>query len=294
MLTLGRRKKVNHETSVASLPPLETQCTADASPEVSESSNYQVQECRIPSPVASVDHGSALARNHGTSLNATDGVTAISGQLSDKVAEVTSFGPTPSLSSGCSPQAALHATVLNAPPVDLVLPAFIQPIPDHLAPEDVDYLRKKGCFDVPEPELRDAILRSYAEYVHPCIPLLDLARFLSSILSPQPQGNRISLLLFQAVMFAGSAHVDIKPLRKLGYLRRKAARRALYLKTKVCRLHIWTLFSRADSQDRLFTTLTTNRTEHLSSKPFPLLCRTGLRLQTIRRTPVTGYRLHGH
>jgi hypothetical protein len=115
---------------------------------------------------------------------------------------------------------------------DTVLPDFIQPIPEHLAPEDIEFLRQKGCFQIPSPELRDAILRSYAEYVHPCMPVLDLARFLSGILSPKAHGGRISLLLFQAVMFAGSAHVEIKRLRKLGYLKRKAARRALLIKVK--------------------------------------------------------------
>ncbi len=131
-----------------------------------------------------------------------------------------------------------NATTLTSQAIQVVLPDFIQPIPGHLAPEDVEYLYKKGCFDIPAPELRNAILRCYAEYVHPTMPLLDLARFLSSITSPGPQNERVSLLLYHAVMFAGSAHVDIKPLRKLGFLTRKAARKALYLKTKVSRLKL--------------------------------------------------------
>ena len=117
-----------------------------------------------------------------------------------------------------------------------LLPDFIEPMPSHLSPEDIDYLHKKRCFDIPAAKFRDAILRCYAEFFHPVMPLLDLSRFLDAVTAvPSNSSNRVSLLLFQAVMFAGSAHVDIKPLRMLGFLTRKAARRALYMKTKVPR-----------------------------------------------------------
>jgi hypothetical protein len=76
-------------------------------------------------------------------------------------------------------------------------------------------------------------LQSYAEYIHPAMPVLDLAQFVHDVTMPDILGNGVSLLLFQSVMFAGSSHCDIKPLRALGFLTRKAARRALYLKTKV-------------------------------------------------------------
>ena len=165
-----------------------------------------------------------------------------SATLTNGVAAVPSLGLTPSLSlvSNSSLQEVSNITTLASQVIQVVLPDFIQPIPSHLAPEDIEYLHKKGCFDIPAPELRDAILRCYAEYVHPTMPLLDLARFISSITSPRPDRERVSLLLYQAVMFAGSAHVDIKPLRKLGFLTRKAARKALYLKTKVSRLKLST------------------------------------------------------
>lgn len=64
------------------------------------------------------------------------------------------------------------------------------------------------------------------------MPVLDLIDFINIVQTPG-QGRGISLFLFQAVMFAGSSHCDIKFLRGLGFLTRKAARRALYLKTKV-------------------------------------------------------------
>ena len=124
-----------------------------------------------------------------------------------------------------------------SPPVAHSLPAYLEPISPWLPPEDVEYLSIKGSFDIPSPNLRDAILRSYAEFVHPYYPLFDIDEFLMNVLDAQHQSSKVSLLVFQAVMFAGSAHVGIKPLRMMGFLTRKAARRALYQRTKVCVAH---------------------------------------------------------
>lgn len=150
----------------------------------------------------------------------------------NRPATAPSLSLTPSLSSIHSPQG-LSNGIQKSQTAQVVLPDFLEPIPSHLPPEDVEYLHKKGCFEIPAPKFRDAILRCYAEFVHPYTPLLDLARFLHDITTSEHRANRVSLLLFQAVMFAGCAHVDIKPLRMLGFLTRKAARRALYFKTKV-------------------------------------------------------------
>lgn len=111
------------------------------------------------------------------------------------------------------------------------IPSFLKPIPSYLAKEDVDYLYRKEALSVPEPELRDALIESYVHYIHPCLPILDLGMF-TDILGGT-SNERISFPLFQAVMFAGAAWVDIKPLRRLGFLTRKAARKAFYLKARV-------------------------------------------------------------
>lgn len=102
-----------------------------------------------------------------------------------------------------------------------------------MKPAEIDFLQAKGCFEIPAPKFRDALLLSYSEYFHPAMPVLDLADFVHNVQAPNGQGKQVSLFLFQAVMFAGSSHCDIKPLRALGFLTRKAARRALYLKAKV-------------------------------------------------------------
>ena len=116
-----------------------------------------------------------------------------------------------------------------------LLPHYLAPIPDRLPSEEVDYLVKKGSFDIPDLEFRNALLRSYIDFVHPLMPLIDLEPLLISLEDSEGRSGQVSLLLFQACMFAGSAHVDIKPLRRLGFLTRKAARKALYQKVKVSR-----------------------------------------------------------
>jgi hypothetical protein len=112
------------------------------------------------------------------------------------------------------------------------IPPYLRPPPQHMGSCDIEYLHRKGALLVPDPELRDALLRSYIAFIHPTLPLLDLHTFLASIDDPVQYGQ-LSLPLFQAVMFAGSAWVDIKLLRRLGFLTRKAARKSLYQKARV-------------------------------------------------------------
>lgn len=112
------------------------------------------------------------------------------------------------------------------------IPSFLKPPPPHIRSDDIEYLHRKGALLVPEPELRDALLASYIAFIHPTLPILDLRTFIAAIEHPGHYGQ-LSLLLFQAIMFAGSAWVDIKLLRKLGFLTRKAARKSLYQKARV-------------------------------------------------------------
>ena len=77
------------------------------------------------------------------------------------------------------------------------------------------------------------ILRGYIEFVHPFTPILDLKDFLHTIHENDGSQDGLSLLLFQAVMFAGSAYVDEACLREAGYGSRKDARRSLFQKARV-------------------------------------------------------------
>lgn len=114
------------------------------------------------------------------------------------------------------------------------LPPFIRALPGKIVPEDVEYLRAKGALTLPVPPLQNALLQAYIEYVHPYMPMLELQDFLSVINSPDGSSGQISLLLYQAAMFAATAYVDVRWLQDAGYSSRKAARKSYFGKTRVC------------------------------------------------------------
>lgn len=118
------------------------------------------------------------------------------------------------------------------------LPRFIKPLPAKIGPEEIAYLDKKGALTVPKGTLRSEMLRAYIEFVHPYMPLLDLHDFLTVIDRSDGSNGKVSLILFQAVMFAGSAFVDMSHLRSAGYATRKEARKDFFQKTRVSNSHI--------------------------------------------------------
>ncbi|KAF7542612.1 hypothetical protein G7Z17_g11424 [Cylindrodendrum hubeiense] len=113
------------------------------------------------------------------------------------------------------------------------LPAFLRPLPTKIAAEDVKYLHIKGALSLPTLPLQNALLQAYVEYVHPYMPLMDLNHFLGTINSRDGRNGQTSLFLYQAVMFAASAFVDMKYLREGGYTTRKAARKSFFQKTRL-------------------------------------------------------------
>lgn len=115
---------------------------------------------------------------------------------------------------------------------EIVLPQYIQPIPLKIMREDLDYLQMKGAFTIPDAGFRNELLRCYVQYVHPYLPIVNLGDLLTAIEKNQT-GDNISLLLFQAVMFAGTAYIDMRYLVAQGYVTRKAARKAFFQKVKL-------------------------------------------------------------
>ncbi|CAK47094.1 transcriptional regulator family: Fungal Specific TF [Aspergillus niger] len=129
-------------------------------------------------------------------------------------------------------QQLLDPSFANARSGGVVLPDYIRGLPPRLQKEDIDYLSMKGALTVPDVGLRNELLKSYIHYVHTYMPLLDLEDFLQTIV--QNDGiRRMSLLLFQAVMFAGTAFIDLKHLHAAGYPTRKAARKAFFQRARL-------------------------------------------------------------
>ncbi|KAF2722649.1 hypothetical protein K431DRAFT_319581 [Polychaeton citri CBS 116435] len=112
------------------------------------------------------------------------------------------------------------------------LPAYIKPIPSRWGNEEITYLEKRGALTVPDLPLRNELIRCYVEFVHPYMPLLNIHETVNMI--DQNDGSQtISLLLFQAMMFAGVAFADLGELKAAGYATRKDARREFFTKTRL-------------------------------------------------------------
>lgn len=110
---------------------------------------------------------------------------------------------------------------------------FMKPPPERLSHDSMDYLRFKEATTLPSPVMQNALLRAYIEYIHPMLPMINLEDFLESISTVDDATGKISLAFFQAVMFAGSAFVDMRVLNNAGYSSRAEARNALYRKVQV-------------------------------------------------------------
>ncbi|CAK7200318.1 hypothetical protein SEUCBS139899_003009 [Sporothrix eucalyptigena] len=122
------------------------------------------------------------------------------------------------------------------------LPPYIRPVPAYLRQRDLQYLADSGALTIPDDAFRDELLRTYVHVVYPFMPAVDLDDFLGPIANGD--GNPVSLLLFQAVMFAGVTFVDAKFLQARGYDSRKAARKAFFSRVRL-------LYGLDYEQDRL-------------------------------------------
>lgn len=134
--------------------------------------------------------------------------------------------------SGVDPNALFGLQSHTPPPPHQSLPAFIRPLPSAFGPEDLAYLGKKGALTLPPPALRAALLRCFVENIHPYMPLLDVHELINTV-DNNDSTSAVSLLLFQAIMFAGVASVDMAYLQTAGYTNRRAARRDFFQKTRV-------------------------------------------------------------
>ncbi|CAK7235761.1 hypothetical protein SBRCBS47491_009405 [Sporothrix bragantina] len=117
------------------------------------------------------------------------------------------------------------------------LPSFIAPFRNKIPADDRAFLARKGALTVPDFDLRVAILRGYIFSVHPFMPMLDIKPFVQAVLSsdeePLPSERRISLLLFQAVMFAGLSSLEPHYLHRLGFATAKQAREVFFVRVKL-------------------------------------------------------------
>ena len=112
------------------------------------------------------------------------------------------------------------------------LPSYIIPLRPDLDPGVLCLLRQKKALSLPRHTVRGELLRVYICYVHPFLPLLDLGYFLDAV-EGKNESKKVSLILFQAVMFAATSFIDIRHLKAEGFERRKEARRYFFDRVRV-------------------------------------------------------------
>ncbi|KAK3373841.1 fungal-specific transcription factor domain-containing protein [Lasiosphaeria ovina] len=140
----------------------------------------------------------------------------------------TSFG-----NSNPRPRAGPMPDLPDLPDVGNELLPFMKPFPAKIDEADLQYLRRKDALALPVPKLESALISAFVEFVHPYIPVLDLDKFLGVVSQRDGQNDKVSLLLYQAVLFAGAAFVDAGILRESGYTSRKEARKYFFSRVKI-------------------------------------------------------------
>ncbi|KAK0728132.1 fungal-specific transcription factor domain-containing protein [Lasiosphaeria miniovina] len=123
--------------------------------------------------------------------------------------------------------------LLDLPDVGNELLPFMKPFPAKIDEADLQYLRRKDALALPVPKLENALISAFVEFVHPFMPVLDLEKFLGVVNQRDGQNGKVSLLLYQAVLFAGAAFVDAGILRESGYTNRKEARKYFFSRVKI-------------------------------------------------------------
>jgi hypothetical protein len=88
---------------------------------------------------------------------------------------------------------------------------------------------------VPPPALRKAILQAFVDFVYPQLPIVNVQDLVTEIDGAGDEGTgKVSLLLYQAVMFAGIAYVPHHRLLEYGFHTHHLARREYFRRAEAC------------------------------------------------------------
>ncbi|KAJ6095170.1 hypothetical protein N7467_002683 [Penicillium canescens] len=101
-----------------------------------------------------------------------------------------------------------------------------------LSSEDTVILDGKGCLDLPDHNATDEFVKHYFKRIHPLVPVLDEAKFWRSYLDTNT-GRKVSLFVFQSMLFASCPLVCLSILRRCGFSDRRDAREKLYNRAKL-------------------------------------------------------------
>ncbi|EAW17083.1 Zn(II)2Cys6 transcription factor [Aspergillus fischeri NRRL 181] len=101
--------------------------------------------------------------------------------------------------------------------------------PTHMDQETMDYLCRKGVFDLPTPSVCEMIIRTYFHYVHPFFPVVDARSFLNMFENVR---NEVSVHLLWSMFLAAANFADDSILKAANFSCRKEMKRAMYIRAK--------------------------------------------------------------
>ncbi|KAL0768881.1 hypothetical protein CaCOL14_008189 [Colletotrichum acutatum] len=105
-----------------------------------------------------------------------------------------------------------------------------------MPPQDYRFLEQQGCLHIPVPTILDDFVRDYFLYVHPILPIIDERAFwdiYSQRSKSQPCGDKVSLLLFQSMLFSCCNFLPQTTLTQLGLGTTRRARAMFYRRAKL-------------------------------------------------------------
>jgi len=142
----------------------------------------------------------------------------------------------PDLTTNISQSFELGIPSVLSPPLRFVqrqLPAWVKPPSANLDPDDVEYLWKAGALTVPDTALRNEFLTCFIEWVYPWTPMVNLKDVLRTMSKDDGNAGQLSLLVVQAIMFAGAGFAKLSLLQQAGFETRKDAKKHLFRRVKV-------------------------------------------------------------
>ncbi|KAI0539743.1 hypothetical protein GGR58DRAFT_463252 [Xylaria digitata] len=105
----------------------------------------------------------------------------------------------------------------------------------NVMPQDVNYLESQGCLRIPTRVILDEFTQQYFLHVHPLLPFISEGDFwnLYCHQGGGRPGEKMSLLVFQAMMFSCCNFVSKTSIKALGFPDIRTARATLYRRTKL-------------------------------------------------------------
>ncbi|KAK6194045.1 hypothetical protein LQW54_011847 [Pestalotiopsis sp. IQ-011] len=105
----------------------------------------------------------------------------------------------------------------------------------NIMPQDVNYLESQGCFRIPTREILNEFVQQYFLHIHPILPMLNEGDFWNMYgdAGHGGAGEKMSLLVFQSMLFSSSNFVPKSCIKALGFPSIRAARATLYRRCKL-------------------------------------------------------------